>query len=100
MHLWRRSDTHPRNEGLHVFFYYNNKPEDLTKEESSSEVNKAILAAIVRQYIKREARLASNMNKIYGTIWGKCTPGLQSVLKGNEEYNNKSKTFDSPWSME
>ena len=50
-----------------------------------------ILATILRQYIEIEAILVSNMNKIYGIIWGQCTPGLQSVFKGNEDFPNKSK---------
>ena len=37
------------------------------------------------------------MNRIYGIIWGQCTPELQLVLKGNEDYNKKSKTFDLLW---
>ena len=36
--------------------------------EAKSEVNKAILAAIVSQYIEIEAILVSIMNKIYGII--------------------------------
>ena len=51
-----------------------------------SKVNKAILAEIVRQYIEREARLVSAMNKIYRIMWGQCNPGIQSVLKRNEYF--------------
>ena len=93
--LWRRSGDHPIPEGPQVFFYYNNNTKDLTTEEARSELNKAILAARVRHYIKQEARLASNMNRVYSIIWGRCTPGLQSVMKGNGDYNKNSKTFYS-----
>ena len=44
-------------------------PKDLTSDEENSEVKKSILDAIVSQYIERGARLASNMNGIYGIIW-------------------------------
>ena len=37
------------------------------------------------------------MNIIYGIIWGQYTPGVQLVLKGNEDYPTKSKFFDSLW---
>ena len=60
-----------------------NEPKYLDETEANYEVQKAILAARVRQYIERWARLVSNMNKIYCIIWGQCTPGIQSVLKGN-----------------
>ena len=47
-----------------------NEPKYLYKDEAKSEVKKAILDAIVRQYIDRDAILVSNMNKIYVIIWG------------------------------
>ena len=75
-------------------FDTNNKPKDLTTYEARSEVYKAILASRVRQYIEREEIINYNTNVIYGFIWGQYTPGLQSVLNGNEDYPNKSKTFD------
>ena len=49
-------------------FDANNEPKDLTLDEEKYEAKKAILAVRVRQYIEREARLASNMNIIYGII--------------------------------
>ena len=52
------------------------------------------MAEVVRQYIDREARLAYNMNIIYDIIWGQCTPGLKSVLKGNKYYPAKSNFSD------
>ena len=58
------------------------------------------MAERVRQYIDREAQLVSNMNKLYGIIWGQCTPGLKSVLKGNEDFFYKSKKFDLLWIMQ
>ena len=42
------------------------------------------MAEVVRQYIDREAILYSNMNIIYGIIWGQCTSGIQSVLEVKE----------------
>ena len=39
------------------------------------------------------------MKRIYGIIWGHCTPRIQSLLKDNKDYNIKLKTFDSLWLM-
>ena len=66
-----------------------NEPTQLNEAEANSVVKKAILASRLRYCIYREARLVSNMNKIYGIIWGQCTTGLQSVLKGNEEFPSR-----------
>ena len=70
-------------------FETKNEPTHLNEAEANYDVKKAILASRVRYCIYREARLVSNMNKIYGIIWGQCTPGLQSVLKGNEEFPSR-----------
>ena len=37
--------------------------------------------------------------KIYGLVIGQCTPALRSTLKGDDEYNNKSESFDALWLM-
>ena len=72
-------------------FDANNKPKDLNLYESKSEVKRAIHTTRLRQYIEREARPASNMNKIYGIIWVQCTPEIHFVSKGNRDYPTKSK---------
>ena len=40
------------------------------------------------------------MNKIYGIVFGRCTPSLQSVMKRVTEYEKKSKDCDCFWIME
>ena len=75
-------------------FAFNNNTKDLTAEEEKSEVNKTIMSVRVRQYIKREARLYSNMNNIYCIMWVQCTQGIKSVLKGNKYYNKVFKTLN------
>ena len=40
------------------------------------------------------------MNKIYGIIFGQCTPIIQSALKGFPDYENKSKDCYCLWLME
>ena len=66
-----------------------NDPKYLNEAEAKSKFKIVILAARVRLYIERDARLVSSMNKMYGTIQGQCNPGLKSVLKGNEDLISK-----------
>ena len=63
-----------------------NEPKYLNEAGAKSEVKKAILSSRVMQYIEREEILVSNMNFFNGIIWGQCTPGLQSVLKVNDDF--------------
>ena len=72
----------------------------LDETETKYEVKKDIPSKRTRQYIEMETRLVSNMNKIYGIIWGQCTPGLQSVLKENEDFPSKSNSFGFLWLMQ
>ena len=54
-----------------ALFDTKNEPKELNETEAKSEVNKYILAKIVRRYIEREEILVSNMNKCmasYGDI--------------------------------
>ena len=62
-----------------------NEPKYLTPYDSKSEAKKAIPDSILRQYTEREAIFVSNMNNIYGIIWGKCTLGLQSFTSKTEK---------------
>ena len=80
-------------------FDANNEPKELTPYEARSDVKKTIMDARVSQYIYRESIPASNMNRIYGIIWGKCNSGLQSLLKVYEYYHTKSNFFNSLWLM-
>ena len=34
------------------------------------------------------------MTKLYGTIWGHCSPALQSEVIGDKDYKEKSPRFD------
>ena len=80
-------------------FDANNWTKNITPDEANYEVKKAILYSRVRQYIERYKILAYKRNILYGIIWLKCTPGLQSVLEGNEEYPTKYRLFCSLWFM-
>ena len=66
-----------------------------SSDEVGSEVDKDVLASRVRKYTKRGSILASNMNRIYGFIWLQFPPGIQPLLKGNNDYPTKFKTFNS-----
>ena len=39
----------------------------------------------------------SNVAKIYGIIWGQCTPGLQAELKSLDDYDAHAATYDAVW---
>ena len=50
--------------------------------------------------MKRSCILQNNLPKLYGLMWGHCTPGLQSELQGDPSYKEKSKDYDCLWLAE
>jgi hypothetical protein len=38
--------------------------------------------------------------KVYGAIWGQCSPALHSELMGEQEYQTMSTSFDCIWLLE
>ena len=44
-------------------------------------------------------QLDHNKTKLYGTIWGQCSPTFKSEIIGNEDYKEKIKEFDCIWLM-
>mmetsp|Transcript_11443 Transcript_11443/g.16184 ORF Transcript_11443/g.16184 Transcript_11443/m.16184 type:complete len:134 (-) Transcript_11443:1703-2104(-) len=41
--------------------------------------------------------MKSNLKKIYSLVYGNCTDGIHTMLKGDSEYEARSKTFDYEW---
>ena len=61
--------------GPKAYFDANKQLKNITSHEAKYGVNKLILSARVRKYIERGARLAFNINIIYGIIWVQFVPG-------------------------
>ena len=40
----------------------------------------------IKKIIKKGSTLRQNITKLYGLIWGQCSPALRSELKGDPEY--------------
>ena len=41
--------------------------------------------------------MRSNIEKLYGLLWGQCSSALQATIKGTSEYEDKSDDFDTIW---
>ena len=63
------------------------EPVDLTEEEEKSKVK-------VFQQTK------DNLVKIYGLIWGQCSAGLQTAIKGEDGYDDAVDSHDVVWLLE
>ena len=63
-----------------------NKPKYLTEEEARSSMNKMIQDKEVKKYVNNRQAWKSNLNKYFDIIWGQCTSGVQSILKGESNF--------------
>ena len=48
-------------------------------------------------FSKRRDQLNQNQTKLYGTVWGQCSPVLQSEVIGDLDYKEKSKDYACLW---
>ena len=48
----------------------------------------------VKQFVQRKTNMRQNLEKTYGLIWGRCSAGLQTFIKGLSYYETASSAFD------
>ena len=61
-------------------------PEDLTEEEKKSEVRVLLKTEEVKKFGARRQLAKDNTVKAFGLLWGQCSPGLQTSIKGESGY--------------
>jgi len=66
-------------------------------EDPADQIEKDIQRERIKQFVSREYVLRSNMEKLYGLLWGQCSSALQATIKGINEYEDKSDDFDPIW---
>ena len=64
-------------------------------EDFADHIEKDIQRERIKQFVSREYVLRSNMEKLYGLLWGQCSSVLQATIKGINEYEDKSDDVDS-----
>jgi hypothetical protein len=76
------------------------EPKDLSEAEMKSAVKTMILQQEVKEFLLRKKTIQNNLDKIYGLVWGQCSQSLQSVMKGDVEYKEKSVAADCVWLLQ
>ena len=51
----------------------------------------------IKQFVCKKQTLKNNINKIYAIVWGQCISGVQSVLKGEEDFEKRKEDVDCLW---
>ena len=64
------------------------------EEKKTLENLKELLAPERRAFVDRKSGLTQNLSKLYGIIWGQCTPKLNEDIMGMIEYVYKSNEYD------
>ena len=75
-------------------------PTDLTTEEEKRQSAVKKWEIKYRRFLDREETLRENINKLYALIMGQCTTALRSVIKGDSDFESKSRDFDALWLLE
>ncbi len=66
-------------------------------DDEIDEVDLEIYKEEVKQFVQRKMNLRRNMEKSYGLVWGQCSNGLQTYIKGLFSYETQAKIFDVLW---
>ena len=74
-------------------------PSDLSDVDEKKTLKVKMWELRIKRYLDREETLEQNILKLYAITLGQCTPALQSTLKGEADYEAKSKGFDILWLM-
>ena len=67
---------------------------------TKKEVKKYILQEKVKRYINRLELVRDNMKKLYAVVWGQCTTSLQSMIRGNKDFEDKDECKDCIWLLQ
>ena len=81
----------------HEAFKRKHKPKGLLSEEEEDDAEVKMQEQRYKMYILRESQLEDNLSKAYSLVWGQCTNALQSVIKGLDNYDEKSDDYDVIW---
>ena len=76
--------------------------ESLLAEEEKSTIEdlKELLSPEQKAFVDRKSTLTQNLSKLYGLIWGQCTPKLKEDVMGMDEYEVKSNEYACLWLLE
>ena len=73
------------------------EPKDLTTEEAKSTVKVLLKTDEVKKFGNRREQAKDNLVKIFGLVWGQCSVGLQTSLKGEKGYEAAVDDHDVVW---
>ena len=75
-------------------------PSDLTDEEAELAVRVLLKTEEVKKFGARKQLAKDNTVKAFGLIWGQCSPGLQTSIKGEDGYEGALDIHDLVWLLE
>ena len=73
------------------------KPKELTAKEKLSSIDVDIKREEVKDFVKDIKVIKTNLKKVYNLVYGNCTDSVQTMLKADSDYEDKSKDFDHAW---
>ena len=51
----------------------------------------------LNKYVYKKQALKNNLNKCFAIIWGQCTSGVQSILKGEANFKQEEEDVNCLW---
>ncbi len=76
------------------------KPDDLTASERLDPTKEWTWKEETKLFLSNKQTLVQNRRVVYNILYGQCSPSLQEVLMGIEDFKAKSSGFDVPWLLD
>ena len=73
------------------------EPTDLTEEQAKLAVKVLLKMEEVKKFGARKQLVKDNTVKAFGLLWGQCSPGLQTSIKGENGYEGALDIHDLIW---
>lgn len=71
------------------------RPENIAAD--SDKVAEMIFAEEVKEFVKRNTTLKSNMGTIFAVAWGQCSEDMKARVKAHKGYDEKALANDCVW---
>lgn len=53
----------------------------------------------MKEYVKRNRTLSSNLAALHAVIWGQCSEAMKAKIKSHDDYKSKSDAYNCLWML-
>ena len=75
-------------------------PPDSVRDDIESIFRQTVYMTLLKKHLEEKEILANNLHSFFTILWGQCSPGLQSKIRGKVEYLLRKEDGDCAWPID